>query len=214
MNRVKIEKHPLFEPAVFRTDFSAPLGRLSSEKEFKEKFDSSFSAPLETSDVVRSSVRELLRWGGFKPTGRNKPAAEYLTKAADENRLSSINPAVDFCNIVSLHCGLPISVVDIDRTKGELSVKVAPPETSYVFNPSGQEIRIDGLICLFDEQGPCANAVKDSQRTKTSDETASTLTIIWGTNELNGRTATTLDWYLSLLRDFGAACCECEMEFE
>jgi len=75
------------------------------------------AAPLHSDDTVREAVRALLRQGGFKPTGRSKPASEYLLKAVRENLLSSINVAVDACNIVSLHSGLPISVVDLDRTR-------------------------------------------------------------------------------------------------
>ena len=29
-------------------------------------------------------MRELLRYGGYKPTGRGKPASEYLVRAAGE----------------------------------------------------------------------------------------------------------------------------------
>ena len=72
-------------------------------------------APLSSDDAVREAVRALLRQGGFKPTGRSKPASEYLLKAVRDKLLSPINVAVDVCNVVSLHSGLPISVVDLDR---------------------------------------------------------------------------------------------------
>ena len=60
-------------------------------------------------------VRNLLRHGGFKPSGRSKPASEYLISAVEKGRLGSINAAVDCCNVASLHSGLPISVVDVGR---------------------------------------------------------------------------------------------------
>ena len=66
------------------------------------------------------------------------------------------------------------------------------------------EIRVDGLLCLFDVEGPCANGVKDSHRTKTQDTTTRTLSIVWGTNALEGRTRATVDWYRSLLERAGA----------
>ncbi|MFK7817985.1 MAG: phenylalanine--tRNA ligase beta subunit-related protein [Planctomycetaceae bacterium] len=157
------------------------------------------AAPLQPSDMVRKAVRDLLRHGGFKPTGRNKPASEYLIKAASESQLPEINIAVDTCNVVSLHSGLPISVVDFDQLSGKLHIAVAPEASEYVFNLSGQVLKLDGLLCLFDELGPCANAVKDSQRTKTSDETTTTLTVIWGTTDLPGRASEAGQWYQSLL---------------
>jgi hypothetical protein len=53
--------------------------------------------------------------------------------------------------------GYPISVVDLDRLEAPLRVAIAPAQTSYVFNPAGQEIRLDGLLCLFDAVGAAAN---------------------------------------------------------
>ena len=160
-------------------------------------------APLSRSEGCRADVRDLLRHGGYKPTGRGKPSSEYLVRAAGEGKLSSINLAVDACNAVSLNSGLPISVVDLDRVVGELDVRIAPPESTYVFNPSGQEIRVDGLLCLFDSEGPCANAVQDAQRTKTHAGTRRVLTIVWGTRKQEGRTASTVAWYRELLERAG-----------
>ena len=65
----------------------------------------------------------------------------------------------------------------------------APPGTSYVFNAAGQSIDLAGLPCLFDAEGPCANAVKDAQRTKTGPATRRTLSLIWGTFSLPDRAA-------------------------
>jgi DNA/RNA-binding domain of Phe-tRNA-synthetase-like protein len=125
-------------------------------------------------------------------------------RAAGEGSLASINIAVDACNAVSLHSGLPISVVDLDRTSPPLHVSVAPAGVSYVFNQAGQTIDVGGLLCLFDANGPCGNAVKDSQRTKTRPETRRTLSLIWGAAELPGRTEVAETWCRQLLEAHGA----------
>jgi hypothetical protein len=65
-------------------------------------------------------------------------------------------------------------------------------------------IDVAGLLCLFDAEGPCANAVKDAQRTKTTPETTRTLSVVWGTTALPGRTAATVRWYETLLSAVGA----------
>ncbi len=205
---LNLEYHALLDAAVFVTRFQNSLGNLSSSTEFAQGFSLEASSPLQPSDEIRSAIRELLRQNGFKPTGRNKPAAEYLLRAASEQKLASINPAVDFCNIVSLHSGLPISVVDLDQMAEPLAIKVAPNGASYIFNPSGQEIQIGGLLSLFDQHGACANAVKDSQRTKTGPDTQTTLSVVWGTQQLPGRTARSMMWYRQLLADFGANTCD------
>ncbi|MEE2640093.1 MAG: phenylalanine--tRNA ligase beta subunit-related protein [Planctomycetota bacterium] len=204
MPDVTIDQHPELDARIFVTRFPDQLGNLSAASEFSHWFDLQAAAPLQTSDEVRAKVRELFRLGGFKPTGRNKPASEYLVRAANENRLASINPAVDFCNIVSLHSGLPISVIDLSRSEGDLSIRLAEENTTYVFNASGQEIDVGKLICLFDSRGPCANAIKDSQRTKTADLTTETLSVIWGTRQLPGRSEEANRWYQELLSRFGA----------
>ncbi|MFK7768491.1 MAG: phenylalanine--tRNA ligase beta subunit-related protein [Mariniblastus sp.] len=161
--------------------------------------------PVSGNETVKPKVRDLLRHGGYKPTGRGKPASEYLRQAVEKQSLASINLPVDVCNVVSLHSGLPISVVDLDRLKMPLRIEIAPMDSEYIFNPSGHTIKLDGLLCLFDDEGPCSNGVKDSQRTKTSDNTMRTISIVWGTNELAGHSENTVAWYRKLLAQAGAA---------
>jgi DNA/RNA-binding domain of Phe-tRNA-synthetase-like protein len=111
---------------------------------------------------------------------------------------------VDVCNAVSLHSGLPISVVDLDRARAPFRIGVAPEGSAYVFNASGQEIDLGGLLCLFDADGPCANAVRDAQRTKTRDETTATLSVVWGCAGFETRLRQAEQWYRSLLESAGA----------
>jgi DNA/RNA-binding domain of Phe-tRNA-synthetase-like protein len=200
-----VDAHPLLDLRAFVTRFPRPLGEMPSPAELTALLTPTAAAPLKSDDDVRQKVRDLLRHGGFKPTGRSKPASEYLVKAVEEARLGSINVAVDACNVVSLHSGLPISVVDLDLARPPLRVGLAPAGSSYVFNSSGQTIDLGGLLCLFDAEGPCANAVKDAQRTKTSATTRQTLSVLWGTAELPGRAATAAAWYRQLLEQHGAA---------
>jgi DNA/RNA-binding domain of Phe-tRNA-synthetase-like protein len=199
-----VDPHPLLDLKWFTTTFPRPLGEMPTPPDLLALLKADAAAPLASDDTVREAVRDLLRHGGFKPTGRSKPASEYLIKAAGEGGLSSINLAVDACNAVSLHSGLPISVVDLDRAAAPFRVGIATPGASYVFNASGQTIDVAGLLCLMDAEGPCANAVKDAQRTKTTPATTRTLTLIWGTSRLGDRAARTDTWYRALLTVAGA----------
>lgn len=201
---LEVESHPLLDAVAFEATFPKPLGELGPVTSLVSMMSPNASAPLSSDDAVRSAVRDLLRHGGYKPTGRGKPASEYLVRAAGEGALSSINAAVDACNAVSLHSGLPISVVDLDRAEPPYSVRLGRAGEKYVFNASGQEIDIAGLLCFCDADGPSANAVKDAQRTKTHAGTTRTLTIIWGTRALPGRSQATFDWYRELLAALGA----------
>jgi DNA/RNA-binding domain of Phe-tRNA-synthetase-like protein len=199
MITLAIPPHPLLDVRAFSTVFPRALGEIAIPPETLALLSLDAPAPLRGDDAVREAVRRMLRHGGFKPAGRSKPASEYLVKAVGDKTLGPINAAVDVCNIVSLHSGLPISVVDLAKAKPPFRIAVAPAGASYVFNASGQSIDLGGLVCLFDADGPCGNAVKDAQRTKTDAATRETLTVIWGTTELPGRAEQAAAWYRELL---------------
>ncbi|QSQ11359.1 phenylalanine--tRNA ligase beta subunit-related protein [Myxococcus landrumensis] len=199
-----VDPHPSLDTLAFTTVFPAPLGSLPSPEWLVALLKQDASAPLSSDDTVRGAVRDMLRHGGYKPTGRGKPASEYLVRASGDGSLGSINTAVDACNAVSLHSGLPISVVDLDRATAPFRVGIAPEGSQYVFNASGQSIDLAGLLCLFDAQGPCSNAVKDAQRTKTNADTRRTLSVLWGVKALGDRTARAFAWYRELLERAGA----------
>jgi DNA/RNA-binding domain of Phe-tRNA-synthetase-like protein len=201
---VTIDPHPLLDLRAFITRFPRALGELPTPAELAALLAADAPAPLKSDETVREKTRQLLRHGGFRPTGRSKPASEYLLRAAADGRLGSINLAVDVANIVSLHSGLPISVVDLGALRPPLRVGIAGGNQSYAFNTAGQVIELEGLLCLFDADGPCANAVKDAQRTKTSSGTRDTLSILWGSVSLPGRAAEAEAWYRSLLEEHGA----------
>ena len=199
-----VEPHPLLKAAAFATAFPTPLATLATPAEALDALRLDGPAPLQHDESVRGAVRDLLRHGGYKPTGRGKPASEYLVRAVTEGALGSINAAVDVCNAVSLHSGLPISVVDLDRARAPFRIGIAPEGAAYVFNASGQQIDLSGLLCLFDADGPCANAVRDAQRTKTRDETRATLSVVWGCVGHERRLAEAERWYRALLESTGA----------
>lgn len=182
MIQVQVLEHPYLDPGGVVIELPEAQGS-ESPQWLQEMLSPQFPCEGMTEET-RKAVRTLLRQGGYRPAGRGKPSSEWLQKAASEGKLSSIFPLVDLGNSASRLSGLPLSVVDLDRVEGDLSIQLGEPGQNYVFNASGQEIDIAGLICLADSQGPCANAVKDSQRTKTSPETRRCLIQVWGTREL------------------------------
>jgi len=200
--RLPVDPHPALRLGAFATTLTA--GAASPDWLVAMLADDA-DAPLQRGEELRQAIRDLLRHGGYKPTGRGKPASEYLVRAAGEGKLGSINLAVDACNVVSLHSGLPISVVDLDRAAPPFRVGLGAAGAAFVFNPTGQEIRVEGLLCLHDAEGPCANAVKDSQRTKTSEATTRTLSLVWGTRGHEEHLERATAWYRELLERAGAA---------
>ena len=192
--------HPLLYARAFTSVWPAPLGEHYELTHVRSYFgDQTFD--FQPPPDIKSIIRNLLRVGGFSPSGRNKPACEYLTKAIEKGWFSKetgINAAVDCCNAVSLHSQLPISVIDVRKTTPPYNIKICPEKTSYIFNPSGQILRADGLLALWDQNEPCGTSVKDSQRSKTDEQTIKTLSIVWGHKEIKEFTDVVTEQYLIL----------------
>ncbi len=205
MTALEVVAYPDLDLRQLTVTTAAPLGELASPAWLTALLDASADAEVRAPAWVKATVRDLFRHRGYRPTGRGKPSSEYLLGAAAKGTLGSINPAVDCGNAVSLHSGLPISVVDLRRTSGALRVDVPAPGTSYVFNRGGQSIDVGGLLSLFDELGPCANAVKDAQRTKTDDDSRELLLLVWAPRcEEPGYPDRVRDWLAALLARLGA----------
>lgn len=212
---IDFEDHPHLHRAAFAARFPEPLEGLTTPAVVRAALaQGSLGGPAgaalglppldeEERDALRVATRAVLRHGGYKPSGRGKPSSEYLVRANGEGDLPNINVVVDACNAVSLHSGLPISVVDLDRVEGALTVRTIE-EGSYVFNASGQEIRLDGLLCLADAAGPRANAVKDCHATKTHGGTRAVAVVVWGPRLHEARAEAALRAYMTLLEDLGA----------
>ncbi|MBL8945926.1 MAG: hypothetical protein JNK45_22370, partial [Myxococcales bacterium] len=89
--RVAVHPHPTLLPVGFTARWSQPMAAMPSPgwltaalRPFAMLVDS--GAPPELSrlgsdEAVRTAVRKLLRHGGYKPSGRGKPASEYLLGA-------------------------------------------------------------------------------------------------------------------------------------
>lgn len=142
--------------------------------------------PAAFSDTARAAIRDVLRKGGYKPTGRGKPASEFLLGAACGPGLPRIGSLVDLLNLVSLRYAHPISLFDADKLTAPLCVRFGAEGESYVFNPSGQSMDVAGLpvICRGPEREAIGNAVKDSMHCKVHDATRSVLAVVYSSSKL------------------------------
>jgi DNA/RNA-binding domain of Phe-tRNA-synthetase-like protein len=159
-------------------------------------------------EAVRGAIRDLLRRGGFKPTGRSKPASEYLAKAAIES-FPRISNLVDINNLVSLQTGWPCSILDLGLVGAdEIEVRFGRKDETYVFNSAGQSIDVAGLICLARVNGePIANPVKDSMATKVREGTTRALLATYTSRRVTGESEvrTILERVAGLLRQHAGA---------
>ncbi len=160
------------EPSTDAPEFLAPL--LSSALQAGESY---------VSPEVRQRVRKMLRYGKYKPSGRSKPASEFLLRAALSETFPLVNAPVDINNAISLESGFPGSIFDANLSGRRLCIRRGVPEERYVFNPSGQTIDLQDLllVCRRTENGwePCGNPVKDAMITKTSADTRSVVAVLY-----------------------------------
>ena len=153
-------------------DFESELGKLLRKR-------ASGLSPED--EEIRQSARDMLRNGRYKPTGRGKPASEYLLRAGrDPASFPRINWPVDVCNYISLLSLLPVSIWDLQKSTGSRFVfRLGREGEQYVFNSAGQVISVADLVvgCEVHAEAshgrPIVNPVKDSMETKTTEDTQS-----------------------------------------
>jgi len=135
----------------------------------------------------RRAVRQLLKLGGFSPTGRNRPAHELLVRDLKERgEFHHINNVVDVNNVVSLESLLPISIFDTAKLAPTVTVRIGEPGEGYVFNQSEQWLDVKRCIvcCNGNPPGePVGTPVKDSMATKVFEGAGGLLGVIYGTTE-------------------------------
>lgn len=163
------------------------------------------------SEEIRSRVRNMLRFGKYRPSGRGKPASEFLLRAAVERAFPLINGPVDVNNAISLESGFPGSLFDGEVSGRSLLLRRGRAGEAYVFNPSGQTIDLEDLllVCRETDSGwePCGNPVKDSMKTKICETTRVVVAVLYSPpDEPIGQVETWASRYAELL----AGHCEAE----
>lgn len=130
-------------------------------------------APLSAEEeATRKASRDILRNGKYKPTGRGKPASEYLLRTAGEPEgFPRINGPVDANNLISIQHCLAASVWDLDLAGSDaLELRLGAPGESYVFNATGQTLALESLVCgcalRREDSTPIITPIKDSLATK------------------------------------------------
>lgn len=131
----------------------------------------------------KKDVRAMLRYGAYRPSGRGKPASEYLVRAALDGTFPRISRPVDVNNTISLASGFPGSLFDGDVTGHDLLLRRGVAGESYVFNASGQVIDLADLLLVCRRANgtwmPCGNPVKDSEETKIRPSTRSVVGVLY-----------------------------------
>jgi DNA/RNA-binding domain of Phe-tRNA-synthetase-like protein len=157
-------------------------------------------------EQVRATMRDVLRVGGYKPTGRGKPASELLLAMAQQEGLPRIGNLVEINNLASLESAFPISIFDADLLGPDPLVRFGREGESYVFNQAGHAIQLFGLPVVCRASGePVGNAVRDSMLTKVRASTQRVLVVVWGARSLIAELSAVTERVASLLHTHAGA---------
>ncbi|KAF1081334.1 MAG: hypothetical protein GQF41_2140 [Candidatus Rifleibacterium amylolyticum] len=163
-----------------------------SSPEYRERINSDIRRFLSPDciypDHMQKGIRSLLKTFGFHPSGRSRPASEFLFKDL-QNRggFNFINNVVDINNHLSLITHLPVSTFDLDKSGYELCLRVGFDDESYVFNREGQILSLKKLLVVARHGGDNAaigSPVKDSQATKVFEETTDIAVIVYSSGNI------------------------------
>jgi len=163
-----------------------------SSPEYRERINNDtrkFTSPDSIyPDHMQKGIRSLLKTFGFHPSGRSRPASEFLFKdLQNRGSFNFINNVVDINNHLSLVSHLPISTFDLDKSGYDLCLRVGFDDESYIFNREGQNLSLKKLLVVARHGGDNAaigSPVKDSQATKVFEETANIAVIIYSSGNI------------------------------
>lgn len=149
------------------------------EKDIKHLLKEDFVYP----DHLQKGIRGLLKNFGFHPSGRNRPASEYLFKdLLNRREFNTINNLVDINNHLSLKYHLPISILDADISGTNLCLRIGLENEEYVFNREGQVLSLKKLLLVArhgEDRSALGSPVKDSQASKISQETRNAIVFVY-----------------------------------
>ncbi len=154
-------------------------------KDIEEMLKPGYAYP----DNMQKGVRSLLKTFGFHPSGRSRPASEYLFKdLTNRGSFNYINNIVDINNHISLKYKLPISVFDLDKSGFDLCLRVGGETEEYIFNKEGQILTLKKLLLVAKTGAEAIGTpVKDSQATKVFEPTKKIAFFVYSSSNITSK---------------------------
>jgi DNA/RNA-binding domain of Phe-tRNA-synthetase-like protein len=90
---------------------------------------------------------------GLKATQYRCASESLLRRLRRDGDLPRVHPLVDVCNAVSAAYAIPVAVLDLDRVTGDLEVRYATGDETYLTFGGEQEHPAPGEVTFADDAG-------------------------------------------------------------
>jgi DNA/RNA-binding domain of Phe-tRNA-synthetase-like protein len=127
---------------------------------------------------ITAAVRTMYKQAGLDPT-KTRPSSEALLRRVRKgDELPRINSLVDVINWCSLESQLPFGLYDLDRVRGNVTLRLGRAGEEY---PGIRKdiVHVADRLVLADDEGPFGNPTSDSARTMVTPSTIRALVVIF-----------------------------------
>ncbi|WP_274561607.1 B3/4 domain-containing protein [Streptomyces spiramyceticus] len=136
--------------------------------------------------VTEGELPEIQAWRrtfsrmGLKPTQYRCASESLLRRFRKEDSLPRIHPLIDVCNSISLAFAIPVGVFDVSEITGNLEVRYAAGDETYVTFSGGTENPAPREVIFADGSGQAHSRRWTNRQSGSSAvrETTSTVLII------------------------------------
>lgn len=157
---------------------------INCKKTFKEKFLEVYNgiqSKYKTEEVTKINKLKITRDGYKllkKDPSHTRPACEALIRRVLKNdQIDNISTLVDFGNLLSIMTMKSVCVVDLDKIKGNITIRLGTKDDIYYGINRGL-INVSNLPLYCDELSPFGNPTSDTERTMIQNETRNVLVML------------------------------------
>jgi len=189
LDPIVLEKYPGFIAGYVKASGVTVEATIDGLEEKKRQVFSDLKAKLGTADL--SGLPEMKAYRDFyKAMGADpasfRPAPEYLTKRAIDNRFPSINNLVDSCLLATVEHWVSASVYDLEKVKGELRTTLAKEAVPFELTDGRKLSPKPGEIVLMDDSRVfSAYTLGDAKKTMVSHKTSGMEIVVWNAPGIN-----------------------------
>ena len=139
------------------------------------------SENIDIKDVIKldtiKDARDAYKVYGKDPSRYRLATESLYRRLAKGNSLYRINNVVDLGNILSLSCRKSVAVLDYNKIKGDIHIRLGKSSDEYYGIGRGK-LNIENVPLYEDDEGPFGSTTSDTERTMITERTSKILFFI------------------------------------